>query len=208
MRNKNHDSSQLRPALRNKNHDSSQPRPACEKKIMTRPSPGRPCEIKIMTRQAPAGLRKRNHDSFLAGLGLGWAGESFKDSSFKASQPRPALRNKNHDSSQSGQALRKKNHDSSRPRTALRNKNHESSGPGRLLRRKIMTCPLAVGQGAILTSHDFYLAKNHDVMIFRERPGALLWRVGNTVVPRGSVILEGRNYSCSSRLRDAGWSEA
>ncbi len=46
----------------------------CEKKIMTRPSPGRPCEKKIMTRQAPAGLRKKNHDSFLAGLGLGWAG--------------------------------------------------------------------------------------------------------------------------------------
>jgi len=46
----------------------------CEKEIMTRPSPGRPCEKEIMTRQAPAGLRKENHDSFLAGLGLGWAG--------------------------------------------------------------------------------------------------------------------------------------
>ena len=40
--------------------------------------------------------------------------------------------------------------------------------------RKIMTRPLAVGRGAILTSHDLFFAKNYDVIVFRERAGALL----------------------------------
>ena len=39
---------------------------------------------------------------------------------------------------------------------------------------KIMTRPLAVGRGAILTSHDLFFAKNYDVIVFRERPGALM----------------------------------
>ena len=73
-----------------------------------------------------------------------------------------------------------------------------------------MTRPLAVGRGPILASHDLFFAKNHDVMFFRRKPGALLYstlyRKKSVEIPclwanRDPVVLQGAPVGFHVRLR-------